>query len=49
MNIKIGLQETGYETGDWINVGLDMDLLRAVVNTVMNIYFPQTAGNFLIS
>ena len=36
-NIKVCLQEAGYETGDWIHAALDMDLRRAVVNTVMNV------------
>jgi hypothetical protein len=34
---------------DWIHVAQDRDQWRAVVKTVMNLRFPQRAGNFLTS
>jgi hypothetical protein len=34
---------------DWINLAQDMGRWRAVVNTVMNLWVPEKAGNFLTS
>jgi hypothetical protein len=34
---------------DWIDVAQDRDRWRAVVNTVMNLWVPYYAGNFLNS
>jgi hypothetical protein len=34
---------------DWIDLAKDRDQWRALVNTVMNLRFPQNAGNFLRS
>ena len=39
-NIKMDLQEVGYEGMDWIDVTQDMDRCRALVNAVMNFRFP---------
>ena len=44
-NIKIDLQELGYEGMAWIDVAQDKDRWRAVVNAVMNLRVPQNAGN----
>jgi hypothetical protein len=38
--IKVNLRETGWECVDWINLNLDRDQCRAVVNTVMNLWVP---------
>jgi hypothetical protein len=39
-NIKIDLQEVGWEGMDWIDMAQDRDRWRAVVNVVMNLRFP---------
>jgi hypothetical protein len=39
-NIKMDLQEVGWEDMDWIDVAKDMDSWRAVVNAVMNLRVP---------
>jgi len=39
-NIKIDLQEVGYEVMDWIDVAQDRDRWRALVNAVMNLRVP---------
>jgi len=39
-NIKIDLQEVGCEGMDWINLALDKDRWRALVNMVMNLQVP---------
>jgi hypothetical protein len=39
-NIKMDLRETGYDGIDWNDLAHDMDQLRALVNTVMNLRVP---------
>jgi len=34
---------------DWIDLALDRDRWMALVNEVMNLRVPKTAGNFLAS
>ena len=34
---------------DWIDMVQDRDRWRAVVNSVMNLWVPENAGNFLSS
>ena len=48
-NIKMNLQEVGRGCGDWIELAQDRDRWRALVSTVMNLWVPKNAGNFLIS
>ena len=37
---KNNIQETGVGSVEWIHLAQDMDQLRAVVNTVMNLHIP---------
>jgi hypothetical protein len=46
-NIKMDLGEIGRDGGDWIELAQDRDQWRALVNTVMNLWVPKIAGNFL--
>jgi hypothetical protein len=39
-NIKMDLAEIGWDDRDWIELGQDRDQLRALVNTVMNLWVP---------
>jgi hypothetical protein len=43
-NIKMDLQEVGYEGRDWINVAQARDTWRALVNVVMNFGFHKMWG-----
>ena len=45
-NIKIDLREVGLRGTEWIDLAQERDRRRAVVNAVMNLRFPQNAGNF---
>jgi hypothetical protein len=47
-NIKMDLQEVGWEGMDWIDMTQVRDRWRAVVSAVMNLWVPYNAGNFLI-
>jgi len=46
-NIKIDLPERGCDGVDWICVARDRNRWQAVVNTVINLRFPQNEDNFL--
>jgi hypothetical protein len=46
-NIKMDLQEVGWEGMDWIDLAQDRDRWRALVLAAMNLQVPQNAGNFL--
>jgi len=48
-NIKMDLQEVGGVCGDWMELPRDRDRWRALVGTVMNLWVPKNAGNFLTS
>jgi hypothetical protein len=39
-NIRMGLRELGWEGVDWINLALDRDQWRVLVNTLMNLRVP---------
>jgi hypothetical protein len=39
-NIKMDLREIGWDCMDWIDLALDRDQWRALVNTVMNLRVP---------
>jgi hypothetical protein len=39
-NIKVNLREKGWGGMDWADLAQDRDQLRALVNTVMNLWVP---------
>jgi hypothetical protein len=39
-NINMDLREIGWDGIDWIELAQDRDQWRALVNTVMNLWFP---------
>jgi hypothetical protein len=39
-NIEVDVWELGWEVVDWIQLTQDRDWWQALVNTVMNLYFP---------
>jgi hypothetical protein len=41
------LREIGWDGMDWSDLAQDSDQWRALVNTVMNLRVPYTAGKFL--
>jgi hypothetical protein len=43
------LKDIGWSSVDWIDLAKDRDQWRALVNKVMNIRVPSSAGNFLSS
>jgi len=47
-DIKMDLRDVG-GGGDWMELALDRDRWRALVNTLMNFRVPYSAGNFLTS
>jgi len=44
-NIRMDLREIGWEVVEWYHLAQDRDQWRAVVNTVMNLWVQQKAGN----
>jgi hypothetical protein len=47
-NIKMDLREVAWGI-HWIDLALDRDRWRALVNTVLNLSVPLNVGNFLTS
>jgi hypothetical protein len=48
-NIKMNLREIGWDGVDWIDLVLNRDQWRALVNKVMSLLVPLNAGNILSS
>jgi hypothetical protein len=46
-NIKMDLREIGWGGIDWTDLSQDRDKWRALVNTTINLWFPQNSGKFL--
>jgi hypothetical protein len=47
--VKLILRWIGWVDIDWIDLSLDRDQWRALVNTVMNLLVPKRVGKFLSS
>jgi hypothetical protein len=45
-NIRIDLQQVGWEGVDWIDLAKGRDRWRALVNAVMNLRVPTKRGRF---
>jgi hypothetical protein len=48
-NIKMDVQEVGYEGMDWIDLAQDRERWRALVNVLMNVRVLYNVGNFMTS
>jgi len=48
-NIKMGLQEVGWRSMNWVDLAQDRDRWRALLNAAMNLRVPLNGGNFLTS
>jgi hypothetical protein len=48
-NIKMGFQEMGYKSLNWIDVAQDWDKWWAVLKKVMNLWFALNAGSFFLT
>jgi hypothetical protein len=48
-NIKMDLVEIGVNVVDWIDLAQDRYRLRALVNSVMNLWVPYNAGNYRVA
>jgi hypothetical protein len=46
-NIRMDLEEIGWDDADWIDVVQDRDQWRALVNMVMNLRLSLNSGKFL--
>jgi hypothetical protein len=46
-NIQMDIKEIQQEGVDWIHLAQVRDRWRALVNTIMNLWVPQNAVNFL--
>jgi hypothetical protein len=47
--IRMDLRETAWEVVDWMHLAQDSDQWWNLLNTVMNLWSSQKAGNFLSS
>jgi hypothetical protein len=43
-NIKINLEDIEWDSVDWIGLAQDRDKCTALVNSVMNLWFPEYVG-----
>jgi hypothetical protein len=48
-NMRMDLREIGWKGVDWVHLAQERDQRLAPVNTIMNIWVPSKAGNFLTS
>jgi hypothetical protein len=48
-NIKMAVRKRGMEGVDMTHLTQDRDRCRVLMNTVMNLWIPYEAGNFLTS